>query len=64
MDEYIKKADLYKKVAELEQLAIQRYLDTQSNSPCYTRYATQVSERTRFKHFVADFPAIEMEATK
>lgn len=58
-DELISKNVLYKQVAELEELARKRYLDTPSNSPCAPRYAAQMQERTRFKHMVADAPAVD-----
>lgn len=57
MDEYINKNALYEKIAQLEELARNRYLETSSNSPCYSRYMTQLYERTSFKHIIADFPA-------
>lgn len=56
MSEYINKSKLYEKVAELEDLARQRFLDTPSTSPCYERYREQLNERTALKHLVADFP--------
>lgn len=59
VDELISKNVLYKQVAELEELARKRYLDTPSNSPCAPRYAAQMQERTRFKHMVADAPAVD-----
>ena len=64
MTEYIEKNALYKKVAELEELARNRYLDTPSNSPAYSRYVAQLDERTRFKHMVYDFPAADVAEVK
>ena len=62
-DEYISKAELYKQIAEKEELARNRYLDTPSTlpvpifvNPSYERYTAQLNERTAFKHMVADFP--------
>ena len=60
MAEYIDKNALYKKIAELEELARDRYLDTPSNSPAYPRYMAQMNERTNLKHMVADFPATDV----
>ena len=59
--EYIDKSALYEKIAQLEKLARNRYLETPSNSPCYSRYMTQLNERTYFKHIIADFPAADVE---
>lgn len=60
MAEYIEKEALYKKIAEIEELARNRYLDTPSNSPACARYMAQLGERTRFKHLIADFPAVDV----
>lgn len=54
MGEYIKKDVLYQKIAHLEELARNRYLDTPSDSPVKDRYLTQLHERTSFKHMIAD----------
>lgn len=43
MDEYIDKSALYEKIAQLEELARNRYLETPSNSPCYSRYMAQLN---------------------
>lgn len=64
MDEYIEKNTLYAKIADLEVLARNRYLDTPSNSPAYTRYMAQLDERTRLKHMIADFPAVDVAPVK
>lgn len=64
MAEYIDKANLYKKIAELEELARNRYLDTPSNSPAYPRYMAQLDERTKLKHMVADFPSADVAEVK
>lgn len=45
---------LYKEICRLEELARDRVLDTPTNSPCYTRYMTQLNERTAFKHLIYD----------
>lgn len=57
MAEHIERAALYNKIAALEELARNRYLDTPSSSPAYPRYHAQLNERTALKHLVADFPA-------
>lgn len=57
---------LYKQVAESEEKARDRFLDTSSSLPCpsyinpaYTRYNEQLNERTRLKHMIADAPTID-----
>lgn len=64
MNEYIEKNALYKKIAELEELARNRYLDTPSNSPACARYMAQLDERTRFKHMIYDSPAADVAEVK
>lgn len=64
MAEYIEKNALYKKIAELEELARNRYLDTPSNSPACARYMAQLDERTRFKHMIYDSPAADVAEVK
>ena len=64
MDEYIGKSVLYEKIAQLEEIARNRYLVTPSNSPCYSRYIAQLDERTYFKHIIADFPAADVEPVR
>ena len=61
MPEYIDKSALYEKIAQMEEVARNRYLETLSNNPCYSRYVAQLNERTAFKHLVADFPATDVE---
>ena len=61
MKEYIEKSSLYEKIAEMEEMARERYLDTPWDSPARGRYETQMNERTRFKHMVADFPAASVK---
>ena len=58
--EYIERGALYRKVAELEMLARDRYLDTPTNSPVYPRYMAQLGERTQLKFLIADFPAADV----
>ena len=60
MDEYIKKSALYEKIAQLEELARDRYLETPSSSPFYSRDMEQLNQRTSFKHIIADFPAADV----
>lgn len=61
MSKLISKGALYKKIAEMEEVARKRVLDTPTNSPCYMRYVAQLNERTAFKHMIADEPTIEAE---
>ena len=58
MDEYINKNVLYKIIAQLEELARNRYLDTPSLY--YPMYMTQLNERTHFKHIIQFFPAADV----
>lgn len=60
MAEYIDREALYRKIAELEMLARDRYLDTPTSSPVYPRYMAQLGERTQLKFLVADFPAADV----
>lgn len=60
MAEYIEKGAIYNKIAELEELARNRYLDTPSNSPVFARYMAQMQERTALKFLIADFPAADV----
>lgn len=64
MREYIDKSGLYKKIAELEEIARDRYIDIPTNSPLLAIYKAQLDERTRFKHMVADFPTIDPESIR
>ena len=58
MDEYINKNVLYKIIAQLEELARNRYLDTPSlYSPMYM---TQLNERTYFKQIITDLPTADV----
>ena len=59
MSDLISRSGLYNKLVELEDMARKRVLDTTTNSPCYMRYVTQLTERTNFKYMVADAPTIE-----
>ena len=58
--EYIDKSALYEKIAQLEKLARNRYLETPSSSPFCSRYMTQLNERTALKHIIADFPSADV----
>lgn len=58
--EYIDKSALYEKIAQLEKLARNRYLETPSSSLCHSMYMTQVNERTALKHIIADFPSADV----
>lgn len=67
MTKYIDAKLLYNQIAEKEELARQRVIDTPSRlpngdiNPYATRYATQLDERTRFKFMLADAPAADVE---
>lgn len=64
MDEYIDKNALYKKIAELEEVARNRYLNAPKNSPVCSRFMEQLDERTRFKQMVEDFPPVDVAPVK
>lgn len=54
---YIDKSALYNKIAKLEEAAREIYLDTPNNSHVCEKNAQKLSELTKFKHMVLDFPA-------
>ena len=58
MDEYINKNVLYKIIAQLEELARNRYLDTPSLY--YPMYMTQLNERAYFKQIITDLPTADV----
>lgn len=66
MDKYINAKSLYNQVAEKEELAKQRVIDTPSRlpngdvNPYAIRYAAQLDERTTFKFMLADAPAADV----
>lgn len=60
MAEYIDKSELYKEIAELEELSRKRVVDTPTNSPAYARYVAQLNERTMLKHKIADTHAADV----
>lgn len=66
MDKYIDVKSLYNQVAEKEELARQRIIDTPSRlpngdiNPYAIRYATQLDERTTFKFMLADAPTVDV----
>ena len=62
MDEYINKNVLYEIIAQLEELARNRYLDTPSLY--YPMYMTQLKERTHFKHIIQFFPAADVKPVR
>lgn len=49
---------MYDDMTEKEELAMQRVIDTPTNSPCYMRYVAQLNERTAFKEMLFDAPTI------
>ena len=60
MKEFIDKAIFYKKIADREELARNRFLDTPFDSPARTRYQEQLNERIAIKHMIADEPAADV----
>ena len=58
MDKYINKNVLYKIIAQLEELARNRYLDTPSLY--YPMYMTQLNERAYFKQIITDLPTADV----
>lgn len=53
-DDLISRKALYQELARLQELAMNRVLDTPMSSPCYNRYNAQLNERTSLKHMIAD----------
>lgn len=64
MAEYIEKNALYKKIAELEGKARNRYLNTPIDNAAYSRYLAQFDDLTYFKHMIDDFPAADAAEVK
>ena len=62
MDEYINKNVLYETIAQLEELARNRYLDTPSLY--YPMYMTQLNERAYFKQIITDLPTADVEPVR
>lgn len=66
-DDCISRAELYRAVCDIEELARQRVIDTPSRlpngdqNPYAIRYATQLDERSKFKFMVADARSVEPE---
>ena len=58
MDEYINKNVLYEIIAQLEELARNRYLD--APSLYYPMYMTQLNERAYFKQIITDLPTADV----
>lgn len=64
-DKLISANRLYEKVAGLEEMARDRYLDTTTClpnggvNPSAIRYGAQMNERTAFKHMIADAPTVD-----
>ena len=68
MSDLISREELYKHMAELETLARNRVLSTESSlpysnniNPSYIRYSAQLDERTSLKHMIADIPSAQTE---
>ena len=53
MADYIERQAIYKKIAEMEKTARNRYCDTPCDSPARERYMAQLNERTALKHIIA-----------
>lgn len=64
MSEYINKAKLYEEIAKLEELAMDRFLDTPHDNPYYEVYREKLNERTALKHFIADFEVENIKPVK
>ena len=60
MVEYIDKSALYEEISRLEEISRDKYLETPSNSPCYSRYMAQSNKCTAFKHIIADFHSADV----
>lgn len=57
MADYIERQLIYKKISEMEETAMNRYLCTPWDSPAKELYRAQLNERTALKHIIADEPA-------
>lgn len=64
-DDCISRAEIYRKVAESEELARKRVLDTPTRlpymhqqNPAFIRYTAQLDERASFKYMIADAPSV------
>lgn len=55
MSEYINKAKLYEEIVKLEELALDKFLDTPVCSPIREKYKEQMLERTNLKLLVSEF---------
>lgn len=54
MADYIMRQSIYKKIAEMEETAMNRYLCTPWDSPAKELYRAQLNERTALKHIIED----------
>lgn len=61
MTEYIDKAELYEKIAELEEYTRSTLTQLSRDNPLAPKYRVQLLELGRFKHFVADFPSSDVK---
>lgn len=69
MSRYIDADPLYEQIAEKEELARQRVLDTPTHyggrvNPTYIRYSAQADERTNMRKMVMDAPTIDAEPVR
>ena len=62
MDDYIERQTLYTQIAELEEKARDRYLNTPWDNPAKEKYQAQLNERTALKHLVADAPSANVRS--
>lgn len=60
MSDYIDKSLIYQKVAEMEKTARDNYINPKFNTYVKSIYETQMNERMKFKHMIADEPKADV----